>query len=249
MKGFIRLKDLENVSSENVNIANLMHEAYGFKNKGIFKAFRFMKIWKQVNHDTNLVRATDVSKIAFKECCIAKPSHIEKITYSAMMELNGLLSREHNVPLSEVIADIISTACFSENIKEDFDTESKQYLYFKNRILNSPILEMFGLYNSIIEEVQKSSEDWEEKFFSVEIEDPDYEQAGGQRMAQFNVINTLKKICKDFNRNDKEAWQMPFYMVQHNSYESASKNFTQQQMTTLKEIKMRSERDRQSAQV
>lgn len=246
MKKFIRLRDLENVVSEKVDMKNLMDEAYGFENKGIFRAFKLVKVFKQVKHDLEIVRATDVSKIAFKECFIKKPDHIEKITYSAMMELNGVLHKEHDIPLSEIIAKVIATTCFSENHIQDYNSETRAFKNFQNRILNSPLLEMFGLYNWIMKSFKESNDSWEEKFFSVEVEDPDYELAGGKRMAQFNVINTIKKTCKDFNRNDTEAWQMPYYMVQMNNYEAASSAYTQSQMTMLKESKMRTERDRQS---
>lgn len=249
MKGYIRLMDLENVSSENVDIPELMIGAYGYKSKSVLRAILSQKLFKKVYNDINKVRSTDVSKIAFKECSIAKPDNIEKISYSAMMNLSRLFSQKSNLPLSEHLSEIIATSCFSANVKNDFDTESKQYKYFKNKILNSPIVEMFGLYNWIVKSYEKSNKEWEERFFSVEVEDPDYELAGGKRMAQFNVLNTLKKICVDFNRNDKEAWQMPFYMVQMNNYEAASKAYTQHQMSLLKEIKMKSERDKQNSQI
>ena len=246
MEKFIRLRDLENVSSENVDVPKIISKAYGFKYKNFLSYFKMRKLISKVNGHINKVRATDVSKIAFKECNIKKPDNIEKITYSAMMNLSGLLSKKENVSLSELIAEIISTSCYSANIEKDFDTETNSYRHFKNRVLDSNILEMFGIYNWIIESFEKSNDSWEERFFSVEVEDPDYDLAGGQRMAQFNVLNTLKKICNDFNRNDKEAWQMPFYMVQMNNYESASSSFTRHQMSTLKEVKMRAERDKQN---
>jgi hypothetical protein len=49
----------------------------------------------------------------------------------------------------------------------------------------------------------------------------------------------------DFNVTDNEAWQKPFFLVQVNNYEAASKAYTQEQMSELKEIKMRSQRDQQ----
>jgi hypothetical protein len=84
---------------------------------------------------------------------------------------------------------------------------------------------------------------WQRNFDSVEVIDDDYEQAGGpERMSQFNALTTLKKICKDFNRNDEQAWQMPHYMVQTNNYSDACYSFTQSEMSRLKEIRMRQKR-------
>ena len=74
---------------------------------------------------------------------------------------------------------------------------------------------------------------------SVHVEDKDFEQAGGNRMSQFNVINTIKMLCRDFNCTDSEAWQKSYALSQTNSYEAASRNFTQDQMRMLKEVKMK----------
>jgi hypothetical protein len=247
MDNKIRLKDLELVAAKEVDIPKIMKEIYGYKNKGVFRAIRLRKLFPKVFSQVNEIRALNVTDIVYNDTCsIKKPKNIDRITYSAMMRLNSIISDGDRV-LSEVIADIIATTCFSEHFpKIDFDSDSMEFKEFKNVVSNSPLKEMFGLYNTIHIELKELNESWQEKFFSVEVKDEDYEKAGGQRMNQFNVINTIKKVCLDFNVTDNEAWQKPFFLVQVNNYEAASKAYTQDQMSKLKEIKMRSERDRQS---
>lgn len=247
MKGFLRLRDLENVTSQNIDVPKILKEAYNFKATGILRGIRFRKLFFKVYEDIKKLQNTDVSIVEYKKCAIKKPNHIEEITYAAMMRLQSLMSKQNEMDLSELIGEIIATSCYSANHKKDFNKNSNSYASFKQRILNQPIVEMFGIYNWIVKSTTKSNEDWQQRFFSVEVEDPDYEQAGGNRMSQFNVLNTIKKICQDFNRTDEQAWQMPFFMVQNNNYEAASKAYTQFQMSRLKEIKMRAERDRQNA--
>ena len=101
---------------------------------------------------------------------------------------------------------------------------------------------MFGLYNWIVRNLTTSAEDWNKRFFSVEVSDQDYETAGGHRMAQFNVITTIKSICEDFNLPFKEAWQLSYNLIQTNSYAKATQNHIQDQMRILKEGKMNAKR-------
>lgn len=246
MEGYIKLKDLENVSSHNVDMSKIMVDSYGFKNSGVFRSLRFTRCFHKVFADVNKVRGVDVSKVELKECSINVPENIEMIPYAAMMNIHTLLSN-NNLILSELVANIVASACFSSNVKQPFESECIYYSWFVKKVLNQPILEMFGIYNWVVKAIKDSGEKWDKLFFSVEVEDQDYKIADNGRGAQFNVINTIKKTCQDFNVTEKMAWQMPFMIVQVNNYEGASKAYTQYQMSKLKEIKFRAERDRQNS--
>ena len=244
---YIRLRDLETVVSEKVDIPKLMTEAYGFKKKGLLRSVRFTKCFYKVFADVNEVRSIDISKVELKPCGINVPTNIERIPYASMIHLQMLLKNENTTPLSELVAKVVSTVCFSSNVKQPFDTESIYFNWFTQKVLSQPIVEMFGIYNWICKSVIESDKKWDERFFSVRVDDEDYLLADNGRMAQFNVINTIKKSCQDFNVTEKDAWQLPFIMVQTNNYEGASRAFTQHQMSRLKEAKMKAERDRQNA--
>jgi hypothetical protein len=143
MKGYIRLIDLENVSKQNVDIKQILVSSYGYKDKGFFKKIRMKKLLKKVYADLNKVRQCDISKVEFVECDIKKPMAIDFIPYCAMMRLVNLMTKKENVDLSDLVADIIATVCFKEHYpKHDFKESDYRYKWFKQRILNSPLIEI-----------------------------------------------------------------------------------------------------------
>ena len=114
----IRLRDLENISSKNPDILKILDEAYGVKNKGILSYFSMRKGLKLIKKDIDELLKVDISKVAFIECEIKKPKHIETIPYVAMLHLQTLLQKKsEDTVLSVLISEIISTVCFNSNNK------------------------------------------------------------------------------------------------------------------------------------
>ena len=240
----VKLKHLEIVSRLNPDYSKVMTEVVGYKNNWISRKWRFIKDFKTAFVLTNEVRNIDPSQLQWKESCpIKKPKDIDFISFRAMMELQALLGVERSESeMLDVISSVIATACYSSNNEGDFDSESKQYQQFLHQILNHSFVEMFGLYNWIMQDLQRSTDQWNERFFSVELVDKDYEQAGGSRMGQFNIISSIKSICSDFNIPFEAAWQMSYNLIQTNSYAKATQNHIQDNMRILKESRMRESR-------
>ena len=160
------------------------------------------------------------------------------------MELQSLLgAANQDSEMVEVATQAIAIVCYSENHKGDYISDGEQFKKFKQKILNSDLKQMFGLFNWIVEDTQRSTDDWNQRFFSVELKDPEYEQAGGSRMSQFNVIMSIKSICADFNLPFKDAWQLSYNLVQTNSYAKATQNHIQDNMRQIKEAKFNAKRN------
>ncbi len=174
-------------------------------------------------------------------CKIKFPAHVDHISFRAMMELQGLSTQGHR-PVNELILDTITIVCYGESTELDYDSNSSSFKRFKQRVNDQPLIYMMGLHNHISNQLIASQKAWQERFDSVDVDDPDYHQAGGERMAQFNVINTVKSICADFNVSYDKAWQMPYALTQTNSYAKASYAYTQSNMQKLKEIEMEAKR-------
>lgn len=245
MKPIIKLKHLPIIGAEQLNYKDVMTEIFGYKNNWFARKFTFIKSFKAAYSLVENFRQMDPTKLKWNEetCPIKKPVNVDYISFQAMMELQALMGEiDVKGDISKAIAKIIAVTCYSANHEGDYVSEGKQFEQFQKQILNHPFDEMFGLYNWIVEGVTNSVSDWDERFFSVEIEDKDYAAAGGARMSQFNVISTIKAICHDFNLPFKEAWQMSYNLVQTNSYAKATQNHIQDNMRMLKESKMNAQR-------
>ena len=241
----IKLKHLDVISQETPEYATIMKEELGFKNNWFKRKFHFINNFKTAFLLINEVRGIDPTKLTWtEECPIEKPDSIDFITFQAMMELQALLNGAKDVKdITDLIAQSITIACFSANhTKLDYDSECEAFEKFKNKILNYKYVDMMGLYNWIVKSLTESADDWNQRFFSVEVKDVDYELAGGHRMSQFNVIMTIKTICEEFNLPFKEAWQLSYNLVQTNSYAKATQAHIQDQMRILKEGKMNAKR-------
>ncbi len=125
----------------------------------------------------------------------------------------------------------------------DYDRESQEFQEFREKVLDSNLVDMLGLFNWVNSVVEESQARWAEAFFKVEVADPDYVQAGGDRMNQFNIINTIKNTCVDFNIPYKEALQMPYGMTQVNSLAKATQGHIQHLMTKSIERRMKMQRE------
>ena len=241
----IKLKHLDIVAQEVPEYSTIMKEELGYSNNWLSRKFNFINKFKLAFLLVNEIRQVDPSELTWTENCpIEKPANIDFITFQAMMELQALLNGAKDAKdFTDLIAQSITITCFSSNHKDlDYDSECEAFEQLKKQILNYKYVDMFGLYNWIVKSLTQSAEDWSKRFFSVEVSDQDYETAGGHRMAQFNVITTIKSICEDFNLPFKEAWQLSYNLVQTNSYAKATQNHIQDQMRILKEGKMNAKR-------
>jgi len=244
-KYYLRLRDLRNsVKIGRIDHAEIMRDLLGYTNNWFTRKFLFLRYFKKAFLITRELEDIDPLKVEWSENCkIKRPKSIDFISYRAMMELQmtiNNISDEDDV--IDLIAKVISISCYGENIEGNYNSNTELFKEFRDGVLSEPALHMFGLYNWIMKSIEESSEVWDKRFFSVEVVDEDYLKAGGSSMNQFNVINTVKSICQDFNLTYDEAWQMSYNLVQTNSYAKATANYIQDQMRILKEIKMKRER-------
>jgi hypothetical protein len=240
----VKLKHLNIVGSEDVDYSKAMTEIAGYKNTWLSKRIRFVNKFSIVFLLIAEIRKMDISKIEeSKDCKIKRPVNIDFICFQAFMELQAQLSGEISGEGTQgAIAKAIATATYESNNEDDYKGgESKEFLKWQNKILNQPLTEMMGLFNWITKSLEESITTWNERFSSVSIDDPEYDQAGGDRMGQFNVINTIKGICTDFNVPFKEAWLMSYNLVQSNNYAQATASRIQDDMRIYKEVKLKAQ--------
>lgn len=237
----IRFKHLEGLTSGKPDYVGIMVDVLGFNNRRLGRRRVFNWKFKQAFNLVEQMKTIDIKKVEENpDCKIKRPSNVDNISYMAMMEIQTLSLSEGT--LIDSMAELITKVCYCEYTDKDYSSESKEYADLKTRVLNSPMLDAIGLYNWITKALEDSNKLWSTRFFEVEVSDPDYDNAGGQIMAQFNVINTIKAICNDFNVDFDKAWQMSYGIVQSNSLAKATANYVQEQMRKIKEAKMRSER-------
>lgn len=240
----VKLKHLGKLTQEKLDVQEIMTDVVGYKNHWWMRPFNFMSKFKAAYLVSQAIRSIDLAKLELpKEPKVKVPKNIDFISFQAMMELQATMSNAtEESDVIDVVAQIICIATFSENFDIDYDSDSKEFKNYKEQILNTELINMFGVYNWICKAVEESANMWNERFLSVQILDEDYEQAGGSRMAQFNVITTIKTICSDFNLPFKDAWQMSYNLIQTNSYAKATQNHIKDNMRVLKETKMKAAR-------
>lgn len=235
--GQVRLKHLDLLLQEEPQYDKAMSEVYGYQNNWFTRKWNFMKKFKKAFVMINTLRGMDPQKLPLTDKCPIKyPSNIDFISFQAMIELQAHLNQtvDEKAP-SKSIAKTIAITCYQHHYDLDrYDSDSQKFKDFYTWILNQNYLHTFPLFNHIAEALQTSAESWNERFFSVEVTDEDWDLAGGSRMGQFNVITTLKHLCEDFNVSHEDAWQISYNLVQTNSYAKATQNHIQEQMRVLK---------------
>ena len=239
MKERIKLKHLRLFIEEEISYTNIMKEVFGFKGNKVKKLLTFHRVFKKAYQLTNEVSNIEIDKIEHNpDSPIKIPENIDDITFAARMEVESQINKMDQGDLVYNIARVIALTCFSDNINSDFDVNKGPFKNFMARILNEPALDMIGHFNSIKTSLTASNGKWEKLFKGVDSTDPDFIQAGGQQMSRFNVINTIKAICRDFNYNYDQAWQMPYIVVQMSSLEGATESWIQNKMAKIKEKRM-----------
>ena len=237
----VKLKHLGKLSQKDIKVDEIMSDVMKFENNWWNRVFTFANKFKTAFLLAQAIRHVDLSKLELpKNSNIKVPKNIDFISFQAMMELQSVMtnaSEDDNI--TEVIANIITISTYSDNNDKDYDSDSDSFKQYKDLVLNSSLIDMFGIYNWICRSIEESAKMWNERFMSVQLIDEDYEQAGGNRMSQFNVITTIKSVCQDFNLPFEKAWQLSYNLIQTNSYAKATQNHIQDQMRVLKEQKMK----------
>ena len=238
-----KLKHLDLISEENIDYAKFMIALFGYKNSRWNKVKAFVSCYRKTYDLIEKIKQIDPKKVGLnKDCPIKFYENIDSISFSAMMQVQMLSNNSEDKKIGELISELIAVTCYERNHNKDFDIESLSFKHFQNRILESPAFDMIGLYNHLDKQLKDSANMWERLFFEVEVIDQDYMEAGGSALDKFNVINTIKMICNDFNLTYKEAWQMPYGVTQTNSLAKATSTFVQEKMSKIKERKMRIQR-------
>lgn len=236
----VKLKHLTWVSGESVDFPTIMRELYSYTGKGVMRVYKFKKIFPEAYklglHIANLDPTTIDPP---KNSIIQYPPSIDYIPFIARMELEAAMSDITKKDIGEDIAHTIAIVCYNWNTKNDFDSSSRGFNIFFKKVLNHPILDMLGYFNKVLKDSKESASNWDSRFKEVDNTDPDYIMAGGMVLDRFNVINTIKKVCNDFNVSYKDAWQLPYITVQTNSLSCATSAMVQEKMSKIKENKMR----------
>jgi len=238
-----KLKHLDLLTEDKIDYARLMVEVDGYKNTWWNKRFGFMGSYKRTYSLIKYIQNLDPLLIDLDPGCkILIPENIDDISFSAMMELQMLLNNSSDLGLGELMAESIAIVCFSANSKLDFKIDSIAYNEFKSLIMDTSATQMMGISNWIHKSLKESTNHWQQKFFEVEVIDEDYKNAGGEKMNAFNIVNTIKALCTDFNVTYEEAWQLSYSLTQINSLSKATYGFIQHHMSKIKEAKMRANR-------
>lgn len=242
----LRLKDLNKLTGETVDFYGILREVVGLKKYWFFKKIFFSIAAKKAISLVNEYRNMNIDELVYNEKSdIKKPSNIDNISYKAMMELvSEITSSNAESDPVEVMVNVIAIGCYSENVEQYYDSNGEKFDDFKNQICNSPLEDMVGLYNSICVEAHESQVRWKKMFMSVKVDNPDLERAGISRMSQFNVLNTLKSMCQEFNCSYDEAWQMSYALTQTNAYSKATYDHIHENLRIIKEQKMKTKRRR-----
>lgn len=234
-----------------VDYAKVMKEVYDYdiKHPLIFKIKRLLGIdgfserFRDVYRDVSMLQEIKSENIEYSEESFIKcPRTLNDISFVAMMELEAMTKVFDESTLVSGIATLIAIACYSENRSGRFDIDSARFDEFLATVYNQPLIDMLGIYNRIKTNWNQINLHWNKQFERVSSVDPDYVIAGGDMLSRFNIVNTLKMICRDFNITEKEAWQMPYGTVQTNSLEAATKAFVEKNMASIKERKLKQSR-------
>jgi len=243
MKEIFKLKHLDLIIEQDnskKDFATLMREVLGYKNSVFGKAKWFVKNFLKIKGMVAKISSMDYSKMEINEnSIIKKPVSVDHVTYLQMLELQSLVNSNDGESMSAYIARVIAITTYGENRTNEYKADSPSFNNHLHIVLNQPLKDMVGLYNWILKDIDKTSKDWQERFLSVEVTDNDFTRAGGDNLQQFNVLFTIKTLCKEFNVSEKEAWHISYYLAQTNSYATAYQGFIQENIRIAKEAEIK----------
>ena len=243
MKHKLKLKHIDvlaEVDESKRDLSSLMVDVFGYKNTFFGrKKMLFNSFFKSSD------LAKEVSEIDYKDLKINKDSHIvnpqniDSISYLAMLDLQRFCGDSDRSNLALHIANVNAIATYEQNKETKYSIASKSFERYRDSLIELNLFDMLGLYNWVIESIESSTKSWNERFLSVEVIDKDLEAVGGSALHQFNVVNTIKSICKDFNVDEKEAWYISYNLVMTNNYSKAYEGYLQDQIRIKKEAEMK----------
>ena len=237
MKEKFKLKHLDTIlDKEKTDYATLMVDVLGYKNSRIGKAKFFVKNFLKMKKVLEDIEEEDFENIPLNEKShIKKSSSINDIPYLAMLNLRGMVENESSLSMSNYIAKIIAISTYSENRTSLYKPESKSFNHYVDNLMNVNLFDMIALYVRIKKDLKKTSKEWDERFMSVEVKDKYLDNAGGAGLAQFNVVNTIKGICQDFNITHDDAMYVSYNLVMTSAYSKAYSGFVQDNIRIKKE--------------
>lgn len=242
----MKLKFLTLLSQESIDYTTLLKEEVGNKKVRWYHTLYFIKSFKKLIGEIEVLRNLDPKKVEESELCkIKRPDSIDQLPYSAFIELQTLFQNPGEKEIGELIIECISLCCFISHTKtKEFDSDTKEFSDFKKLISNEDLVQMLGLYNWIDKTITSSTEKWNSLFNQVRVHDQDWDNVGGDGlMSKFDVLNTIKKTCIAFNLDYYKVLQMPYGLVQANSLSEATKSYIQDKMRIAIESRMKSKRD------
>tara|TARA_B110000285_G_scaffold218295_1_gene267586 strand:+ start:323 stop:1060 length:738 start_codon:yes stop_codon:yes gene_type:complete len=237
MKEKFKLKHLDIIlEDKKKDFATLMVDVLGYKNSIFGKAKFFVKNFLEMKKMLEDIEKVDFEKIPLNENShIKKPSSINDIPYLAMLNLRGVVDNQSELSMANYIAKIIAIATYSENRSSLYKPESKSFNNYVNNLMNVSLFDMVALYVHITNDLKNTSKEWDERFMSVEIKDSYLENAGGEGLAQFNVVNTIKGLCNEFNVTHEEAMYISYSLVMTSAYSKAYSGYVQENIRIKKE--------------
>lgn len=235
----IKLKHLEKLIQEDVDMKDVMVEVFGYKNTWWDRKIAFQHKAKQAFEIVNQFRTINISQLSLEEDCgIKYPSKVDRLSFQCRLEIGNIASQ--NLSPTDQIISTIALTCFTTQHKVKFNSDSKLFKSFRDHISNQPALNMLGLYNDLRKKLDESNEEWNRAFKLVEIIDLDYQEAGGEAMLKpFSLLNTIKKMQRDHRVSYEEAFLLPYSLVQSGNLEVARSNWVQDRMREIKERNMK----------
>ena len=243
MKHKLKLKHIDvlaEVDESKRDLSSLMLDVFDWKYTFFGKKKKFLDLAKK-SHDL----AVEVSQMDYKEIevnensHIVKPGNIDAISYLAMLDLIAEKSKGYEESLALHIASVNAIATYEENKVSKYSIASKSFERYRDSLLDQNMFDMIGLFNWVTESLSVSSKNWNERFMSVEVRDKYLDSVGGSALNQFNVVNTIKSICNDFNVSEKDAWYISYNLVMTNNYSKAYEGYLQDQIRIKREAEMK----------
>ena len=236
-----KMKHLNLTCSLKPNYAKIMEQVFGYKNTFWDKHFLYRKKSKEMLTPFVEFCKIDLSKLGVDpNCKIKYPKNVDMLRFQCRLEIEQCRKDD----IQEQIIDLIALACFEEHYKVNFNSDRSLFNSFREHIKEQPILHMVGLYNVLRKAIMDSNELWEMKFSRLQVVDVDYEQANGSTlMSQFNLLQLVKKLMKDFNCSYEEAFMLKYAIVQQNSLQQSAEGWLGQRMTQIKENKFKVQRE------
>lgn len=239
----MKLKFLTALSQEQVDLSTVLRECLGVKKVRWYHTLYFIRTYKELYRESVRIRELDPKKVVESpDCKIKRPSTIDSIAFGATVELQILFQNPGEREIGELMMETISLSCYESHTGKLFDSDSEDFKKFRDLVSNSDLEQMIGLYNWIDKNLNEAQEKWNTLFQNVKIYDQDWDNAGGQEMDKFSVLNSIKAACADFNLDYYRVLQVPYNLIQASSLSKATQNFIQDKMRIAIEARMKSKK-------